>query len=205
MNKKIKAFVGFLLLSIFVISFSSCSSCSSKQDKNKPGEAPVTAFEQTLTNQDSVQVTQEIDHFFTLWQNNKLDEAVAMLYKADNDDRRQEPRVLNNQEIAAQKGLMNSIRVASWNIDFLKFSESDDNEAKVTVTMNEATESSPALTTVFYFKPVKVVDVWKLCIVDSHNSDHPVVNGDKQDSVEKAYQNKLRQQAQSQSQSSQAR
>lgn len=183
MEKKfLKLFGICLFAAIFLM-----GSCKDrpKQDSQK------TAFESSLTNQDSVEVTRLVSGFFDEAKGGMADDAVAMLYK-DSPDSVAEPRPLNNEEMQQMKHILEAIPIVNYHIDYVKFLESSDNEVKVTVDITEATSGKPALTTVFYFKPVKVINTWKLCVVDSHNGDFNIVKGTKRDSMQNRYNMEMR-------------
>ena len=46
--------------------------------------------------------------------------------------------------------------------------------------------------TVFYFKPIDYLGKWKLCMIDSHNGDRPVVEHAKKDSMQREYETETR-------------
>ncbi len=180
-------FFSLLLIGLgLVFCFSSC------KDKQKPkGPAP-TVFEQSMTNQDSIEVTHLVTSFFDNVKSGDLDAAVAMLYHASSDSTTKEARPLNNSEMKSEKIVLNSIPILSYHIDYLKFSEYYNNEVKVTVKMAEAQGDTPAMTTVFYFRPVKNLDKWYLCVMDSHNGDIPVIEDVKRDSMTKEYAKEMK-------------
>lgn len=187
-NMKNKTFSIFRisLLALLLFSVVSC------KDK-KPAQGPQpTEFEKGLTNEDSTKVAESVTGFFENVKNGNLDDAVAMLYKANNDTLSEEPQPLGNADMKRVKAMLNSFPIVRYNIDFIKFSERTDNEVKVTAVIAEAHDNVPEIKTVFYFKPVKFMDGWKLCLIDSHNSDYPVVANDKRDSVQNRYAKEMR-------------
>lgn len=181
---KNKIFVSFSLLFLLVLSLGSC--------KDKPKQESKTAFEMSLTNQDSVEVANLIDQFFRYVEHGQAADAVSMLVKTNPDDPYAEPRPLDNGEMKEVLRLVNSLPVKSHEIDYIKFSESYENEVKVTAVIRPAQDNIPEVKTVFYFKPVDYLGKWKLSIIDSHSGDRTIVDRNKKDSMESAYKKEMR-------------
>ena len=55
-----------------------------------------------------------------------------------------------------------------------------------------AHDNVPEIKTVFYFKPIDYLGKWKLCMIDSHNGDRPVVEHAKKDSMQREYETETR-------------
>lgn len=180
----------FLLLGTFVLAFAVLlGSC--KSDKKKEANVGMPPFEETLSNKDSVEAVKIIDDFFAYLERGEVTEAVATLYKTDRKDPYGEPQLLDNDEIRRVTAIFNSLPFVSHRIDYIKFSQSYDNEAKVTVVMQKAEGDTPEATTVFYLKPVEYMGRWLLCLKDSNTGDMSIVKPDKRDSVARHYKHDM--------------
>ncbi len=181
---KNKIFISFSLLFLLVFALGSC--------KDKPKVENKTAFEMSLTNQDSVEVRMLIDQFFQYVEHGQASAAASMLVKLSPKDPYADPRPLNNDEMKEVLNLVKSLPIKSHEIDYIKFSESFENEVKVTALIHPAQDGLPEVKTVFYFKPVDYLNKWKLSIIDSHSDDKTIVDRDKKDSMKNAYQKEMR-------------
>jgi len=187
MRKSISFFVGFVLF----VSLTLMTGCK----REKTAQQPVlTDYEQTMTNQDTLAVTQLVDRFFGFIENDQLAEAVAMLYKMNEEDVYQEPQLLDNEQM--QK-VMNAYRpflpIRSHRIDYIKFYSAHDNEVKVTAIMEEATADRPEMTTVFYFKPYDYMTNWRLCTFSSDDGNRRIISNAETDSMQQRYSEELEQ------------
>lgn len=179
MNNKFRNFAGLLLVLTLILTFNSC--------KKKPQENKFTAFEQSLTNQDSVEVTNLVNTFFSFAEHGQYAEAAAMLVRNKVDSVYDQPEPLTNKDMEDVKGLLSSLPIKSHHIDYLKFNENYENEVKCSALIAEAHDNVPEIKTVYYFKPVKYLGKWKLCLMDSHHGDHPVLEGEQRDSMKSEY------------------
>lgn len=186
--KKIQTFLGALALVLSLVALGSCGE-KKKAPSNKTG------FEESLTSADSAEVTHLVNQFFEYAQSGKYDEAAGMLYKDNVDSVHNEPQPLDNKGIAEMKSLLSSLPIQSHRIDYLKFSETYANEVKCSAVIMPAHDNVPEVKTVFYFKPVNYLGSWKLCMIDSHNGDRPVVDSDKKDSVQRQYEREMEEKA----------
>lgn len=149
----------------------------------------MTAFEERMTNEDSVAVVHLIDDFFGAIENGDLTTAVAMLYKTDNNaDPYAEPQLLDNEEMAALKEQFTSLPVYGHKIDYIKFNKSYLNEVKCTAIISPAQDDIPAATTSYYFKPVNYLGAWLLCLMNTNTGDRPFVSNEDKDSLTRHYQ-----------------
>lgn len=175
------------VLLLIVLLLSACS--ESKPKKQGP---TFTEFEQAMTNEDSVAVTNLVNQFFEHAQNGQIEDAVAMLYKNNMDSVNKEPELLDTKDIEQVKHLLNSLPVRSHTIDYIKFSEANKNEVKCTALIMEGHDNVPDVTTVFYFKPVNYLGTWKLCLMDSNHGDRTIIDGNQRDSMKREYQIEMR-------------
>lgn len=184
MDKLTKLVLSFFLLLVVVFSLDGC--------KKKVKESNMTGFEQSMTQKDTAAVTQLVGSFFDNVINGHVDDAVAMLYKTDPNDPYGEPQKLSNEEMKSVAATFNSFPIKSYHVDYIKFDQTYVNEVKVTAIIDSAHDNVPEIKTVFYFKPIDYVDSWKLTLVDSHNNDHNVIDGDHRDSMQSRYASELR-------------
>ena len=184
MRKNLYIILGVFLLIISPLFMTSC--------KDKPKPNPQTTFEQSMTNKDSVAVTGLVNVFFQLAESGRYDEAASMLFKNNVDTVYDEPKPLDNKDMEKVKTLLSSLPIKSHTIDYIKFKEVYENEVKCTAIIMEAHDNIPEVKTVFYFKPVSYLGKWKLCLVDSHHGDQPVIKADKKDSMQNEYQKEMR-------------
>ena len=184
MRKNLYIILGVFLLIISPLFMTSC--------KDKPKPNPQTTFEQSMTNKDSVAVTGLVNVFFQLAESGRYDEAASMLFKNNVDTVYDEPKPLDNKDMEKVKTLLSSLPIKSHTIDYIKFKEVYENEVKCTAIIMEAHDNIPEVKTVFYFKPVRYLGKWKLCLVDSHHGDQTVIKADKKDSMQNEYQKEMR-------------
>ena len=186
MKKNQKVLLGVLLL-LFISFF--ISGCKSKS-KEKPEK--FTAFEKEMTNTDSMEVIRLVDQFFNYAENGQIGEAAGMLYENNDEADGEEPQPIDNKAMEKMKVLLNSLPIRSHNIDYIKFSEAENNEVKCTAIIEPAHDNVPEIKTVFYFKPIKYFDSWKLCIVDTNSGDRTIINGVKKDSMTQEFNKEMR-------------
>lgn len=185
MIKKVQSYVGFFLLLFVIICFTGCKD-RQKQNNN------LTGFEQSMTNADSTEVVHLVNMFFQYAENGKYADAAAMLYKENTKDNYSELQLLDNEDMKKVRDLLSSLPITKHNIDYIKFSQTYSNEVKCTAIIQPAHDNIPEIKTVYYFKPVNYLGKWKLCLLDSHNGDQPVIESAKKDSMEKEYGKELR-------------
>ena len=186
MKKNLKILIGALLLLFISFSISGCKSKS----KEKPEK--FTAFEKEMTNTDSIEVIRLVDQFFNYAENGQIGEAAGMLYENNDEADGEEPQPIDNKAMEKMKVLLNSLPIRSHNIDYIKFSEAENNEVKCTAIIEPAHDNVPEIKTVFYFKPIKYFDSWKLCIVDTNSGDRTIINGAKKDSMTHEFNKEMR-------------
>lgn len=185
MMKKVNIFLGLLLLAFTMTTFNSCG-------EKKKNNSPLTGFEQAMTNADSIEVTHLVNQFFEYAEKGEYDAAAGMLFKDNVDSVYNEPQALDNKGIESIKHLLSSLPIQSHKIDYIKFHEAYANEVKCTAIIMPAHDNVPEIKTVFYFKPIDYLGKWKLCMIDSHNGDRPVVDQSKKDSMQNEYQTEMR-------------
>mgnify|MGYP006874328607 CR=1 FL=1 len=183
--KKSSIFFGIIMATFVTITMVSC--------KDKPKVANnMTGFEQNLTNADSTEVINLVNHFFECAENGRYDEAASMLYIDNVDTVSEEPQPLDNEHIARIKQMLVALPIKRHEINYVKFQETYANEVKCTAIIEDAHDDVPEIKTVFYFKPIDYLGSWKLCMVDSYNGDFTIVKNNKQDSLTNHYYKEMR-------------
>lgn len=182
--KKVNIILGILFLAIASVTLSGCG--------EKKKHSPLTGFEQAITNADSVEITHLVNQFFEYAENGNYDAAAGMLFKDNVDSVYNEPQPLDNKAMTDLKNMLSSLPIQSHKIDYIKFKEAYANEVKCTAIIMPAHDNVPEIKTVFYFKPIDYLGKWKLCMIDSHNGDRPVVEHTKKDSMQREYETEMR-------------
>ena len=177
-----------LFVSALMLSLSSCNSCSSK--KKEVQGPPPTDFEKGMTAKDTTAVQELVDKFFTYAKEKNFTEAAGMLYRTVEDS--DEPQPLNNDEMAEVKKMLETFPMVDYRIEYIKFSDSEENEVLCYVIMKKAEGDMPEMSTKMFFKPVNYMGNWVLCLTNTGYGDKGVVDPNKRDSVEKNYQKKVK-------------
>lgn len=102
------------------------------------------------------------------------DAAVAMLYAVDFDDPDKEPYLINDRQLS-EMDLMLSMPVKRYEIADYVFDTPEQNEVRCRVYISENAGTS------WYFKPVRYLGKWYLCLKDSSQGDRSL--GDKSDEI----------------------
>ena len=177
-----------LFVSALMLSLSSCNSCSSK--KKEVQGPPPTDFEKGMTAKDTTAVKELVDQFFAYAKEKNFTEAAGMLYRTTEDS--DEPQPLNNDEMAEVKKMLEAFPMVDYRIEYIKFSDSEENEVLCYVIMKKAEGDMPEMSTKMFFKPVNYMGNWVLCLTNTGYGDKGVVDPNKRDSVEKTYQKKVK-------------
>lgn len=179
---KTKYFILILLAFVISISFTGCK-------KDKPKGPQPTEFEQSMTSKDTVAVKSLVDKFFSYAKNKQFDDAAAMLYRNDEKENK-EPELLDNEQLNKVRGMLHSIPIVDYKIEYIKFNEGYANEVLCNVVMIKGENGQADVTTKMFFKPVMYMGTWLLCLTNSEYGDKGVVPHNKRDSVEKDYAKK---------------
>lgn len=182
-------FLILFLVSALMLSLSSCNSCSSQKKEEVQGPPP-TDFEKGMTAQDTAEVKQLVDKFFKYAEEKNFTEAAGMLYRTIEGS--EDPQPLNNDEMAEVKKMLETFPMVDYRIEYIKFSDSEENEVLCSVIMQKAEGDMPEMATKMFFKPVNHVGSWLLCLTNTGYGDKGVVDPNKRDSVEKNYQKKVK-------------
>ena len=117
-----------------MLSLSSCNSCSSK--KKEVQGPPPTDFEKGMTAKDTTAVKELVHQFFAYAKEKNFTEAAGMLYRTTEDS--DEPQPLNNDEMAEVKTMLETFPMVDYRIEYIKFSDSEENEVLCYVIMKKA-------------------------------------------------------------------
>ncbi len=177
-----KSLLSFLLFLAVTLSFTACSGCSS--DSSKPVQ---TVFESQLVAQDTVQVEQIVQQFFSNIQNKKFYDAAAMLYVRK--DTASIPRPYTNAEMDKFVTAYKSLPFEGYKIDYMKFLSSTFNEVSCTLILRKGHNGMPDAVTKVFFCPVMVGGKWALILTDSQKFEHTVTDFEQRDSLKERYDN----------------
>lgn len=164
--------------------FAACTGCKS----DKPQGPQPTAFEQKMVAKDTSDVEHEIATFFSNIEQKKYYDAVAMLYSRKSKDDTAEP--LSNEEMDKLVNIYKQLPYEGYQIDYIKFHSSTENEAACKLIMKKGVDGMPDATTQFYFTPIRRGDKWLLILTDNvHYDEDPITDFSQRDSLKDRYDN----------------
>lgn len=169
-----------LLLSLGV------AGCKDK-DKPKQVENAYTNYELAMTEEDTTAVAGLVNLFFEYVENDRITDAVAMLYQPNDSDVYGPIELLDNENIDKVTSMLKSFPIVNHRIDYIKFHEVYANEVKVSAIMVEATDDIPEVKTVFYFRPIDYLGQWCLCLMSSDKDNQRLISSGEADSVSTKY------------------
>ena len=170
-----------MLLSVATVALTGC-----KSGNKSTSDDDTTAFEEYLTSKDTLAVQELVNRFLYYVDHGSYTEAAAMLYK-HNPDRLDVPEALNNAEMQDIVEMLNGLQPVSHRIDYIKFSETNHNEVRVSLILRESTADVPEVATSLIFNPIDVLDVWYLCLYDLSTDDRSIVDVSDRDSLKDLY------------------
>lgn len=139
------------------------SSCGGKEK----AEALTPENRMVLTAQDTTVTMGLVSNFMDQILAQDPQTAAAMLYTVDFDDPDGEPYPLTDEQIAGMKEML-STPVTDYEIVGCVFDTPHSNEIRCRVTVGGR------FTTNWYFKPVRYIGNWYLCLKDSSVGDRPL-------------------------------
>lgn len=160
------------------------------KQKKQPNTAATTHFEQTLNNNDSTEVVQLVNTFFSYVKANKIESAMDMLYQTPMENEAEKPIAISDSERKKVNTLFTSLPIDKYEIDYIKFLHAYRNEVKCTTILFLGNQSNDIVKSELYFKPVKFENKWYLCLLNSEHGDMGLVDGNKKDSIAKDYSKK---------------
>lgn len=132
--------------------------------KDKKLEMP-TEQKMVLEEADTSEVYGLISEYMTKVVNKEYESAITMLRTVENDDLDGEPFSLSNDEEKQELRKLELFPINNYHVEWVKFKRHNVNEVKVKVYL------TTGQTTNWYFKPVRYLGKWYLCIKDSNNGD----------------------------------
>jgi hypothetical protein len=153
-----------IFLAALIALVASCSSKGSKQEEQNADDEFVGMPEMVVNGQDSIAVKQLVDKFMDLAINKQYDAAAAMICDIEPDD--EQPLPIAGSKLDEVIGNLKALPITSYEIKNIIFKENDDNEVRCVVTINNQFQ------TAWYFKPVRYLGDWSLCLKNSIDGDH---------------------------------
>lgn len=175
MNRKL--FPAAMLLLLFLLPIS----CKNSSTRRLP------TFEQTLTRQDTADVMQLVDSFFSLTEQGQMEKVLPLLRRVSLDAEKASILPLDSENVARARQTLIRVMQCAHRVDYLKFFHPLQNEVRTTVILVPAKDTLPEMVSVLYLKPVKADNGWQLCLMDARSGDKPLVPIEKLDSMIRAY------------------
>lgn len=173
---------------LFTLCLALClASCGKKEQPSTQ-----TDFEQGMTGEDTLQVQNLVAQYFDAAEKGDYATAAGLLYKVNPEKPFDQPEPLDNEELQKALALLKAIPIVDYRIEYMKFSESQENEVMCTVTMERGQNGEPDVTTKMFFKPVNYLGAWMLCMMNSTTGDIPVLTPDQRDSMSLEYRTEMR-------------
>lgn len=141
-------------------------SCGGEKKYSTP---PQEELRMSLSKEDTTIVTGLVSEFMDRVVSRDKNAAAAMLYTVYFDDNDGQPFPLNDQQIANLDQML-SMPVTGYEIAGYVFDKPDRNEVRCRVRINGR------IVTNWYFKPVRYLGSWYLCIKDSSQGDQSFDN-----------------------------
>lgn len=155
-----KLLYAFVLIGGIVVSLSSCKGKSS--ENVVATTAPVNTM--VLTAQDTTITRGLVTTFMDRIVAGDKSGASQLLYTVDFDDENGEPYPMTEQQLAEMDDML-SLPVTGYEIADCVFDTPESNEIRCRVFINDR------ISTNWYFKPVRYLGTWYLCIKDSAQGD----------------------------------
>ena len=164
----------YIFIFLFVLSAICFVGCQNN-DKTADREVP---FTEKLTVNDTVAVEKLVQLYFSYLTEGNYYDAASILYRPNQEDIYYKPVLLDNEQIEQAVKSMKAIPVVGYNIEYIKFNKSYDNEVMVRVIMFEGHNGLPDVTSKVFFKPINYLDTWFLTVMDSNSGDKQLVDSD---------------------------
>lgn len=155
-----------ILLSAAALALAILGGCGEKKGGVAANPSPEENH-MVLTSQDTTVTIGLVTDFMERIVSRDVKSAAAMLYTVDFDDPDGEPYPLTEEQVASLDGML-SMPVTGYEIAEYVFETPKSNEVRCRVTVNDR------FTTNWYFKPVRYLGDWYLCIKDSSQGDRPL-------------------------------
>lgn len=156
----------YFLFSLVFTSFF-FSSCGNKESKEE-----TSVLEDTYTtNEDSIAVVSLLEDFMNTVRQGDYEAACDMLYWVDpKNDEQFVPLPLTEKRKAEAIRMMEMFPCKGYKIEDVIYDQFYDNQAAVRVWFGD----DDRMTTVWYFKPVRQVAKWFLCLRNTSDGDRPL-------------------------------
>lgn len=154
-----KLLYAFVLMGVIVVSLSSCKGKQSDATETLPPENKMV-----LTAQDTTVTRGLVTTFMDRIVAGDKSGASQLLYTVDFDDENGEPYPMTEQQLAEMDDML-SLPVTGYEIADCVFDTPESNEIRCRVFINDR------ISTNWYFKPVRYLGTWYLCIKDSAQGD----------------------------------
>lgn len=155
-----------ILLSAAALALAILGGCGEKKGGVAANPSPEENH-MVLTSQDTTVTIGLVTDFMERIVARDVKSAAAMLYTVDFDDPDGEPYPLTEEQVASLDGML-SMPVTGYEIAEYVFDTAASNEVRCKVTVSDR------FTTNWYFKPVRYLGDWYLCIKDSSQGDRPL-------------------------------
>ena len=146
-------------MGVIVVSLSSCKGKQSDATETLPAENGMV-----LTAQDTTITRGLVTTFMDRIVAGDKSGASQLLYTVDFDDENGEPYPMTEQQLAEMDDML-SVPVTGYEIADCVFDTPESNEIRCRVFINDR------ISTNWYFKPVRYLGTWYLCIKDSAQGD----------------------------------
>lgn len=154
-----KLLYAFVLMGVIVVSLSSCKGKQSDATETLPAENSMV-----LTAQDTTITRGLVTTFMDRIVAGDKGAASQLLYTVDFDDENSEPYPMTEEQLARMDQML-SLPVTGYEIADCVFDTPESNEIRCRVFINDR------ISTNWYFKPVRYLGTWYLCIKDSAQGD----------------------------------
>lgn len=155
----------FLILAVSMMVFTSCSNKNSgKKDMKAIRDEVVLPTEMILSQSDTDQVYNLVEHYLNCLKYNKVDEAMSMLYHYNENDK---IAALPADIAAQQKKVLTTFAGKKYEIEHVIFHKDNDSEVKYNVILfdNKPGENKPNKVG-FILRPVRQNSKWYLALAD---------------------------------------
>lgn len=143
-----------LLIILFVCSL---AACRHNEKKSTDIQIPVTESTMYLTAKDTMAVMYLMDRFMGLVKEQQYDTASMLLRKIAVVERSSRPIPLKREEAAKIAAMLKQFPVQDYEIEHIIFKKADNNEVKCRIRSGQTTIN-------WYFKPVRYIGRWSLCL-----------------------------------------
>ena len=155
-----------ILLSAAALALAILGGCGEKKGGVAANPSPEENH-MVLTSQDTTVTIGLVTDFMERIVARDVKSAAAMLYTVDLDDPDGEPYPLTEEQLS-EIDCMLSMPITGYEIAEYVFDTAASNEVRCKVTVSDR------FTTNWYFKPVRYLGDWYLCIKDSSQGDRPL-------------------------------